>query len=178
MYSFIFLYFYISKLQSQPRRYVTDRVATPDIVPCGTFNIVNTGGRVRDVAPPQMCQSQSHHVTLGMTIGRRPGGEGPDRPGERERADIGERDALGGLSTPASGRAGGRREQLHRGTAKETGPDRARIGESGTLGSKVGLYTHTETHDPSYNLNVIIDYYYKKYTVLNSLIVYSSDYGH
>ena len=42
------------------------------IVPCGTFNIVNTGGRVRDVAPPQMCQSQSHHVTLGVTIGGSP----------------------------------------------------------------------------------------------------------
>ena len=42
------------------------------VVPCGTFNIVNTGVGVRDVAPPQMCQSQSHHVTLGMTIGRSP----------------------------------------------------------------------------------------------------------
>ena len=51
-------------------------------MPCGTFNIGNTGGRVRDVAPPQMCQSQSHHVTLGMTIGRSPRGEGPDRPRE------------------------------------------------------------------------------------------------
>ena len=118
-----------------------------------------------------MCQSPSHHVTLGMTIGRSPRGEGPDRP------RLGERDALGGLSTPTSGRAGGRREQLHRGTARETGPDRARIGESGTLGSKVGLYTHTETHDPSYNLNVIIDYYCNKPIILNPLIVYSSDYG-
>ena len=54
-------------------------------MPCGTFNIVNTGGRVRDVAPPQMCQSQSHHVTLGMTIGRSPRGEGPDRPRDRQR---------------------------------------------------------------------------------------------
>ena len=137
-------------------------------VPCGTFNIVNTGGRVRDVAPPQMCHSQSHHVTLGMTIGRSPRGEGPDRPREtdRERAETRrERDALGGLSTPTSCRAGWRREQLHRGTAKETGLSRARIGESGTLGSKVGLYTHTETHDPSYNLNVIIDYYCNKYTL-------------
>ena len=57
-------------------------------VPCGTFNIVNTGGRVRDVAPPQMCQSQSHHVTLGMTIGRSPRGEGPDRPRDRERGET------------------------------------------------------------------------------------------
>ena len=131
-------------------------------VPCGTFNIVNTGGRVRDVAPPQMCQSQSHHVTLGMTIGRSPRGEGQtDLETGRERR-LGERDALGGLSTPASGRAGGRREQLHRGTARETGPSRAWIGESGTLGSKVGMYTHTQTHDPSYNLNVIIDYYCNK----------------
>ena len=57
-------------------------------MPCGTFNIVNMGGRVRDVAPPQMCQSQSHHVTLGMTIERSPRGEGPDRPRERERAET------------------------------------------------------------------------------------------
>ena len=57
-------------------------------VPCGTFNIVNTGGRVRDVTPPQMCQSQSHHVTLGMTIRRSPRGEGPDRPRDRERAET------------------------------------------------------------------------------------------
>ena len=116
------------------------------------------------MAPPQMCHSQSHHVTLGVTIGRSPREEEPDRQTERERR-LGERDALGGLSTPASCRAGGRREQLHRGTAKETGPSRARNVESGTLGSKVGLYTHTETHDPSYNLNVIIDYYCNKYTL-------------
>ena len=56
-------------------------------MPCGTFNIVNTGGRVRDVAPPQMCHSQSHHVTLGMTIGTSPRGEGPERDRERVETD-------------------------------------------------------------------------------------------
>ena len=42
------------------------------------------------MAPPQMCHSQSHHVTLGMTIGRSQRGEGPDRPREtdRERAET------------------------------------------------------------------------------------------
>ena len=72
------------------------------------------GGRVRDVAPPQMCHCQSHHVTLGMTIGKSLRGEGQTgRHRDREREGQ-ERDTLGALSIPASGRAGGRREQLHR----------------------------------------------------------------
>ena len=37
------------------------------------------------------------------------------------------------------------------GMAKETGSSRAHTGESGTLGSKVGLYTNTETHNPTYH---------------------------
>ena len=79
----------------------------------------NTRGRVRDVAPPQMCHSQSHHVTLRMTIGRIPRGEGPDRQRQREpdieaEREGQERDTLGALSIPASCRPGGRREQLHR----------------------------------------------------------------
>ena len=47
------------------------------------------------MAPPQMCHSQSHHVTLGMTIGRSLRAEGPDRPREPERERERDRSATG-----------------------------------------------------------------------------------
>ena len=97
-------------------------------MPCGTFNIVNTGGRVRNVAPPQMCQPQSHHVTLGMTIGRSPRGEGPDRPRERR---LGERDALGGISTPPAAElvgGGSNSTGARQGRRARIGPGSGRVG--------------------------------------------------
>ena len=111
------------------------------------------------MAPPQMCHSQSHHVTLGVTIGRSPRGEGPDRhteSGDLERETHWE----DSRAPPAA--------ELVGGGSNSTGARqrrRARNGESGTLGSKVGLYTHTQTHDPSYNLHVIIDHYCNTYTL-------------
>ena len=98
-------------------------------------------------------------MTLGVTIGRSLRGEGPDR--QRESRDL-EREMHWEDSRPQPA------AELVGGGSNSTGARqrrRARNGESGTLGSKVGLYTHTETHDPSYNLNVIIDYYCNKYTL-------------
>ena len=108
-------------------------------------------------------------MTLGMTIGRSPRGEGPDRPRDRERGET-RRERRTGRTLDQrqlhSWWEEGATPQGHgKGDGPGSGPDRAPIGESGTLGSKVGLYTHTETHDPSYNLNVIIDYYCNKYTL-------------
>ena len=110
-----------------------------------------------------MCHSQSHHVTLGMTIGRSLRGEGPDRHRE---SGVSERETHWEDSRPPPA------AELVGGGSNSTGAwqrRRARIGPGsgrvGTLGSKVGLYTHTETHDPSYDLNVIIDYYCNKYTL-------------
>ena len=100
-------------------------------------------------------------MTLGMTIGRSPRGEEPDRPRETHWE--------GARPPPAA--------ELVGGGSNSTGARQGRRARHGP-GSKVGLYTHTETHDPSYNLNVIIAYYCNKPIILNPLIVYSSDYGH
>ena len=130
-------------------------------MPCGTFNIVNTGGRVRDVAPPQMCHSQSHHVTLGMTIGRSPRGEGPERDRERVETDGQTLDSRQRQSWWEEGAA-------PQGTARETG-------ESGTLKGR-SVHTHTDSQS-NYHLmlsfNVI-----NKYTLFKPSHCSSSDYGH
>ena len=115
-------------------------------MPCGTFNIVNTGGRVRDVAPPQMCQSQSHHVTLGMTIGRSPRGEGPDRPRDRERAETQRERRTGRALDPRQLQSWweeGATPQGHgKGDGPITGPDR---GEWDTRLKGTSVHTHTDS---------------------------------
>ena len=92
------------------------------------------------MAPPQMCHSQ----TLGMTIGRSPRGEGPDR--DRDRGDS-ERETHWEDSRPPPA------AQLVGGGSNSTGARqrrRARIGESGNTRRKGrSVYTHTETHDPN-----------------------------
>ena len=62
-------------------------------MPCGTFNIVNTGGRVRDVAPPQMCQVPESSRDSGDDYREKPEGRGA-RQTERdlESGDWGEWD--------------------------------------------------------------------------------------
>ena len=108
------------------------------------------------MAPPQMCQSQSHHVTLGVTIGRSLRGGRPER--DRREAHWEHSRYL-----PAAELVGGGRDSTGhgKGDGPMTGPDR---GEWSTR-HKVGLYTHTQTHDPSYHLILSL------ITIVNPLIV-------
>ena len=95
--------------------------------------------------------------------------EKPEGRGARDRETEGqERDTLGGLSILASGRASGRREQLHRG----------RQGRLGRVGQYTGRSVHTHRESQSnYHLMLII-IIANKYTPVKPSHCNSSDYGH
>ena len=97
------------------------------------------GGRVRDVAPPQMCQSQSHHVTVGVTIGISLREEGPERgTGARHTGST-----LHTRQLQSWWEEGATRQlQVARETGPVTGPDR---GEWDTQAQGRSVHTHRDS---------------------------------